>query len=93
MRLSRILFGLVLVATGGIAATAAGFEMLLCAAYGAWGLAFAYCMGTALASMVLCTGGYVLLGRLPACMVYTPPGATTVAPTSRPPRPPAPGRE
>lgn len=89
MRMLRILPGLALVAAGGIAATAAGFQMLLCVAYGAWGLAFAYCMGTALASMVLCAGGYVLLGRMPACMTYTPPRAATVRP---PPPPVPPGR-
>jgi hypothetical protein len=77
MRILRILLGVSLIAAGGLAATMLGFQMLLTAAYAAWGLAFAYCMGTAVASMVLCTGGYVAMGRLPGFMTYSPPAHAT----------------
>ena len=69
----RILFGLSLIVLGGIGAVATGFEMMLTAAYGARGLAFAFCMATALASIVLCAGYYVLVGRLPGFMTYVSP--------------------
>jgi hypothetical protein len=84
MRTFRILLGLLFAAVGGLAATIMGFQMLLTGAYGASGLAFAYCMGTALASMVLCMGGYVMMGRWPGFMVYTSPAPRSNVPSPTP---------
>lgn len=59
----RWLVALPLFAAAAVGATACGFQMLLCLAYGVWGAAFLYGMGIAAATCVGLLGWAVLRFR------------------------------
>lgn len=90
MSRTRLVLALLLGAAGIGIWIVTGFQMMLTAAYGAWGLAFLFCMGTGLGTALCYAAWRLFTWRDPLVdhVQARAAGAPPPAPRAQVPRPP-----